>query len=398
MNETLQINFNLLELANIVIILHNKRKEGEKILNFIKKYLGWFLLGLALLVSKEFIAKYDFFFKAGNKFISVIAPFIIGILIAYISNGVMVFIEKKFNKSRIFSYIATYIIFIGSLLGLVIIVVPTIINNVIDISKQVPEYTNRLLKLADDIRIIIENAEIKQINDFLNKNLSSITEFVMSLFDKGLNSIVSSLSSITSMVTNFVVSIIVSMYVSYDIEGFQKKAFDMVRATIGTPRANKLADILKIVVNVFKNFFSGQALDAVLVAVLCFIGLQLLKVPYSALLSLITAVFNLIPYIGPVLGGIPVVIVAFLDSPQKALWALIFIIVLQQIEGNIIAPKILGDAVGISSFSILLAIALGGAYFGIFGMFLAVPVFKLILMAIEYFVQKRLEKEEMRNS
>lgn len=362
-------------------------------MQIIKKILPWFILGITLLISKEFITEYKQIFVAFKGFKTVISPFILGIIIAYIANALMTNIQNKTKLNRKFAFLLTYTIFIGSILTIFAIIVPSIIKNIVDISKNIPSYTASTYEITQAILQKLEQTNITAFVNYVNSNMEKITSFAMNILDKSLNYIVSSFVSFTSSLTNFVISIIVSMYVSYDIKNFEKKIYDFTRALIGNDKTDKIAEFIYQVAQIFKKFFIGQMLDAIIVATICFIGLSFFKIPYAALLSLVTAVFNMIPYIGPILGGIPVVFIAFLDEPQKALWAIIFILILQQIEGNIIAPKILGDAVGISAFSILLAITLGGAYFGILGMFLAVPIFKIILILIEKFVQKRINEQ-----
>lgn len=236
--------------------------------------------------------------------------------------------------------------------------------------------------------------ELLKINKLIMSNIGEISTWIGKILNAIFGFVISGVISFSAGIAKFIMGLIISMYVIYDIEGFQNKMIRITKGLIGEKNTNKIYEILELCGDIFRRFFVGQLMDAIAVGIISFIGLSIIGVPYAVLLSLIIAIFNMIPYLGPILGGIPVVVVAFLDTPEKALFSIIFILILQQIEGNILAPRILGNSVGISSFSILLAIALGGGFFGILGMFLAVPVFKIILVLFEKFIDKRLEHSE----
>ena len=146
---------------------------------------------------------------------------------------------------------------------------------------------------------------------------------------------------------------------------------------------------------IFKSFLGGKLLDSFIVGLIAFIIFSLTKMPYSVLITFIIAITNIIPFFGPFIGAVPSVIIIFFESPIKAFWFLVIILVIQQIDGNIIGPKILGDSLGVSSFWILFAILLGGKFFGFIGLVIGVPLFVFLQTILDDFLKKKLEKKKL---
>ena len=146
---------------------------------------------------------------------------------------------------------------------------------------------------------------------------------------------------------------------------------------------------------IFSGFVRGKLLDSLIIGILCFIGCSVLKMPYTPLISVVVGVTNVIPFFGPFLGAIPSVFLILLVDPLKAVYFALFVLALQQLDGNVIGPKILGDSTGISSFWVIVSILVGGGFFGVLGMFFGVPVFAAVRTLIKYLVDRRLAGRDM---
>lgn len=148
-------------------------------------------------------------------------------------------------------------------------------------------------------------------------------------------------------------------------------------------------------IHIFSGFVRGKLLDSLIIGILCFIGCSILKLPYTPLVSVVVGVTNVIPFFGPFLGAIPCALLILLVSPLKCLYFVIFIFLLQQLDGNVIGPKILGDSTGISSLWVIVAILVGGGFGGVLGMFLGVPIFACLQVLVRWLLNTRLEKRHM---
>ena len=184
---------------------------------------------------------------------------------------------------------------------------------------------------------------------------------------------------------NFIIGIVISIYVLLGKETFIAQAKKLVYAVFPADRGNVIVATVRKANDIFGGFIIGKILDSVIIGILCFIGLSILQMPYTLLVSVIVGVTNVIPFFGPYIGAIPSAILIMLANPIQGLYFIIFILVLQQVDGNIIGPKILGDSTGLNSFWVVFAILVGGGLFGVAGMIFGVPLFATI-----YYITRKL--------
>ena len=335
-----------------------------------------------------------------SKIFNILSPIIYGLAFAYILNPVVHFFERKIvhltsqklknetsarKISRSVSIIITLVIVICFIYILCAMIVPEILNSVINAAANMPEQ--------------ISNIEIFLNNTFQNENnrllpdLTSIVEKATEVFNNWVqNDFLKSLNSILSGVTtgvigfgkellNIVVGIMVSVYVLMSKETFTGQSKKIIYALFKTRNANWIIRTCRKSNAIFSGFIYGRIIDSLIIGILCFICLYIFKFPYAMLVSVIVGVTNIIPFFGPFIGAVPSAILIFLVDPIKGLYFILFILVLQQIDGNIIGPKILGDSTGLSAFWVIFSILVGGGLFGFVGMLLGVPVF-----AVFYFV------------
>lgn len=357
----------------------------------------------------------DSFFGFGKKVISILRPFIYGFFIAYILNPVMIFLENKVvypiykklrNKKkkenirtyRGISVIITILLLLLILYTLIIMIVPQVVESIQSIVAKCPEYFNRINEWA--IKVISNNKDFAQL---MNPYMTDVEEWFMTNLIPKLQEFVANVSgniiggvfSTVTEILNLIIGIIIAFFLLNNKEVYCAQAKKIAYATLREERANNLINNARFANKTFGGFLSGKILDSFIIGILTFIIISLCKIPYAVLISIIVGVTNIIPYFGPFLGAIPSAIILVMVDPRKALWFLIIVLVLQQIDGNIIGPKILGDSTGLSSLWVIFAITVFGGFFGVFGMFIGVPVFAVIYAAIRTFVNERLRKKQL---
>ena len=349
-----------------------------------------------------------------SKIFNILSPIIYGLAFAYILNPVVHFFERKIvhltsqklknetsarKISRSVSIIITLVIVICFIYILCAMIVPEILNSVINAAANMPEQ--------------ISNIEIFLNNTFQNENnrllpdLTSIVEKATEVFNNWVqNDFLKSLNSILSGVTtgvigfgkellNIVVGIMVSVYVLMSKETFTGQSKKIIYALFKTRNANWIIRTCRKSNAIFSGFIYGKIIDSLIIGILCFICLYIFKFPYAMLVSVIVGVTNIIPFFGPFIGAVPSAILIFLVDPIKGLYFILFILVLQQIDGNIIGPKILGDSTGLSAFWVIFSILVGGGLFGFVGMLLGVPVFAVFYFVIGEVVNSVLKARQL---
>jgi predicted PurR-regulated permease PerM len=331
----------------------------------------------------------DFF----SKFFSIIGAFIWGFCIAYILNPVMKYFERKFHIKRVWSLVITYTLFLGILVLFITIVTPKVIKSAGELASSIPEYVD----IAQDW--LNDNADKFEALNRLNVNLEEkfmegmqhASEFLTSK----LNVILSQAINITYSVAKAILGIVISIYILMDKEKFKSNFKRFIYAILRKDRATYFLKTCSEVNLIFSKFILGKALDSLIIGIMCFIGLGIMRVHFASLLSVIVGITNMIPYFGPFLGMVPAFIITIFYSPIQALWVLIFIFALQQFDGWYLGPKILGDQVGLSPFWVIAAIIIGGGAFGVWGMFLGVPIAATIKTFLDRFIQRRLAEKQL---
>lgn len=353
-----------------------KRLEKNKDIIFI---------ATVLLVIYQIIQNYEWFFSFACRVLGILVPFFWAFGIAFLLNPLMVYIEKKRKFNRIVTLLFIYTFLIGVLTLLVVIVTPQLVKSITDIIKNMPDYydivENKISVLLDSK--FFENPEL---NTMVKDSVDTLAKSTFDYFNDSLSDIFSRLIGLTSGFLQFIVGLIVSIYMLYDKEYFKLSSKKIVYRLFGAQKGDFIIHWGNVTNTVFQEFFIGKSLDSFIIGLLCWAGLLFLNAPYPFLLAIIVGIFNMIPYVGPFIGAIPVVFLSFFVKPITALWAAIFILILQQFDGNILGPKILGNRMGIKPISVMLAIFIGGGLFGILGMLVGVPIFKLLSIIIDQFV------------
>lgn len=354
------------------------------------------------------IYKIDVIFAGIEKILGILMPVILGAVIAYLLIPVDEYFEKiyikyfgKYFKTRAkrkkfirMGGVATAIfLFVIVLFMLIYLVVPQIYNNTRNLLLALPGQVRDLMewiteKMADDTELS------SIVTRVYSEAMNFLSTWVKTDMIDQLYLVIDGLLGAVNVVAEFFIGIIIAVYLMVSRETFVSQGKKVIYAFLNDEHANMFIQLLKECNRIFGGFINGKLLDSLIIGILCFIGCSLLQMPYSVLVAVIIGVTNVIPFFGPYIGAIPSTILIMLDSPSKGLIFIVFILVLQQFDGNILGPKILGDSIGLSPFWIIFAILLGGGLFGVVGMLFGVPVFAVFHFLIKSFIDYRLSKKD----
>ena len=337
-----------------------------------------------------------------NKYLSIFQPIITGCIMAYLFNFILEFFEKwilsklfsvdKYKKLiRIIGIILTYLVVALLFYLFLKFVLPQLISSIMGLVNDIPGYftaiTNKINEITSDF--YIDEAYYDIILSKWNEFVEYIIGFATDLVPK-LGNLT---KTIISSIWNIVLGIIVSIYLLLDKERFKALSKKIVVSIFSEKNANRIMELVRRIDHIFGRFLSGKILDSTIIGILTFIVLKIVNMPYVLLVSFIVGISNIIPFFGPFIGAIPSFFIIFFVSPVKGFWFLVIILIIQQIDGNIIGPKILGDSLGISAFWILFSLLVAGKLFGLVGMVVGVPMFVFIYSIIKDIVEYRLDKK-----
>ena len=338
---------------------------------------------------------------------------IIGLALAYLLMPTKNVIEKfvyrqlrkrKFKKDKAKSIaksvaITGAIVFLFIIIGILIaILVPALITSIVGLVEAMPGYINSFVKWIEDmgfadstVAVMIGNAITSLTSELQLWAQTEILPFVQEY----LGQITSGVLAVLKVILNFFVGIIVVVYVMSIQETLTGQCKKIIYAIFPAKKGNVIIDTVRKSHEIFGGFVTGKIIDSAIIGVIAYIGCMILQMPSALLVSFIIGITNVIPFFGPFIGAVPTILLVLIQSPIHALYLAIFILVLQQVDGNIIGPKILGDSTGLSAFWILTSITIAGGLFGFFGMLLGVPVFAVIYYIVQQIVAYRMEQKNM---
>jgi predicted PurR-regulated permease PerM len=364
------------------------------------------LLGTYLIALYFILLNIKSVLSTFGSIIGILKPFILAFCMAFILNLPMTFFENKvFNlldnqKSgyarklkRPLSILATFITVIGLVIALALFVIPELISSISTLLNAVPDYVRSFEKLINQY---ISSTEILQnAYDTLMTTWKELLTIVGGLLTTSLTSILTTTISITSGVVNFVLSIVLTIYMLASKETLLYHSKKILYAFVFKPLADKIIRVIRLSNTTFSKFITGQCIEAVILGILCFIGMNIFSMPYSLLVSVLIGVTALIPVFGAFIGTIPSVFLILLINPMQALWFIVFILCLQQFEGNVIYPKVVGNSVGLPAIWVMLAMLVGGSTLGLIGMLIGIPVFSVAYQLIREYTNKRLDSKQI---
>ncbi|MBQ3241906.1 MAG: AI-2E family transporter [Oscillospiraceae bacterium] len=365
------------------------------------------LVAVACMICYNLLHNFSSVKAAIGLVFTTIMPVIYGFSIAFIINPIVVFFEKnlfnRFWKDKLarkwrkgLSVLLAYLVSVLVIGLFLYVVIPQVVASVSGIASNFKTYVKDVNTwLTALFAQLPQEAFVQQIIDQIKYATQTLVEAFYEWLSTALPLVFNATVNLTTGVTNLVLGIIISVYFLYSKERFLAQLKKVLYAFFPKDNVKKLISITHTSNRIFTGFISGKLLDSLIIGVLCFIGMSIFNLPMAMLVSVIVGVTNVIPYFGPFIGAIPGALIVFLVDPIKAFWFLLFILALQQFDGNILGPYILGDSIGLPAFWVIFAILVFGSIFGVLGMFIGVPTFAVIYSIIKMWIESRLEKKGM---
>ena len=305
--------------------------------------------------------------------------------------------KKWRGISRAICIVIAILLVLAALAGLLWMIIPQLIDSITGIVQDFSKYFANLQAWLDDI--LKNHQDIAgTIEQIIQGAFGFLQKWVATLPDQAdniLSGVAGGVMGTISVFTNLILGFIIAIYFLFSKEKFIAQAKKITYAMFKKERANHIIELGQQTNRMFGGFIIGQILDSLIVGILCFIGMSILGLPFSLLISVIITVTNIIPFFGPFIGGIPSGILILMVNPMQCLYFVILIVVLQQIDGNIICPRIQGDLTGLSGFWVIFAITIFGGLFGVVGIVIAVPAFAILYIWIKRWMERSLKKRKM---
>lgn len=384
-----------------------------------KKYFYWGFTAFFVIAAS--ICFYYLLFHGANistgfhAFMSIAMPILDGFLLAYLLTPILNGVEKKLvlvlcrkchisvnekNKKKIrgISILIT-IIFVSVLLyGFFATVIPQLVRSVQSIIFQFPLYVNNLTGWIT--KLLADNPDIEAtVIELFDKYSGELSNYLNHNLLPKMNELIKDVSlsflSFLMRLWNLIIGFIISIYILGSKELFAGQAKKIAYALFEAPTANAIISDVRFTHRTFSGFIVGKIIDSIIIGLICFAGTSLMGTPYSVLVSVIIGITNVIPFFGPYLGAIPSALLILMVDPLQCLYFIIFILILQQFDGNILGPKILGDSTGLSGFWVIFSITLFGGMFGILGMIAGVPIFAVFYAAVRAIIHQLLKRKNM---
>lgn len=346
-------------------------------------------------------------FSGLGAFLAILSPFIWGFAIAYILNRPLTFFEKKVYASlsnkkprpklvRALSVTTVYLLFLALLAGLLWIIIPGLLNSISGLFDALPSYLKDfsawLQNLVSSLGI---KADIQEFSLSWEKISAEAWKYIQQAVPDIANAGFTVTVGVINFAANFFIALISSIYLQLSKNVFILQTKKIMFALLPVSFAERMITVTRRSHNIFSGFISGKLLEALIVGLLTFLCMTIAGIPYAMLISVIMGVFNVIPFFGPFIGAVPSVLLLLIVKPSYALWFIIITIILQQLDAQVIGPKVLGDSTGLTAFWVIFAIILGGGLFGVLGMILGIPVFALLYSLGREFINSRLKKKNL---
>ena len=382
-----------------------------------KNYIYWGTTALAVIALSVafgfFLSRFELVSGALGKIASILMPIIYGAVLAYlmlpIYNKTRAYTTLKLSKAikdqsivdrlaKAAGTLVSLVVLVAIVAGLFRMIIPEIYNSIIRLQESIGEYINNLTMWMN--KMFEDNQDFEKfVMPYYEQGVSEFQKWLTEKLVPNMSMIIGQLStgllSVVTVVKNILIGVIVMVYFLNIKDTLAAQSKKIVYSILKLKDANRLVSEVRFAHGIFGGFITGKLLDSLIIGIMCFFALQFLKMPYVLLVSVIIGVTNVIPFFGPFIGAVPSAFLILLVSPMKCLYFLIFILVLQQFDGNILGPKILGDSTGLPSFWVLFSILLFGGLFGFVGMIIAVPLFAVIYRLTAAYVSSALKKKNL---
>ena len=369
-----------------------------------RKYIAWFIFAVVIITIYKTIDSVGFLFSWLQGLIKIIAPFGFAILLAYLlyfpCRKIEKFIRKikwKFinKRARGIAIATIYVLLIIGIFLLFKVIFPLLSESIIELAKSLPDYYNRAIKTLEEQpedSILVKIDAISYV-----KKIENLPEMIINFLEfDNISKYIKTITSFAGVIFDIFITLVVSFYIlseRSDIKNFLKHLCGAVFSKKGY---NKISRYYGKINDIFYKFITAQIFDAIIIGIITTIAMSIMHVKYAGLLGFLIGLFNVIPYFGAIIAvGFAVLLTIFTGGIAQALWLALVIIILQQIDANIINPKILGDSLSISRILIVFSVTLFGSWFGVVGMFLAVPMIGLIKVLVLDFIEEREKEKEL---
>ena len=333
--------------------------------------------------------------------LKALMPFLIGMLLALIMTPLRRWIEKKVMKNvhwraRTKRRVATLLCLIVVLLVLAAffaIIMPQLISSLKSFAENLQSYIDSIEKAL--AKLSVSDPELRDnIQKMIRTGSDQLTSWLTGA-QGGLTKIISFSVSVVKNIINFYIGLIIMFYLLLDEEKFKHQVKKLAYGAFPEKAGDEIMYVGRLSVRMFNSFIAGKAVDSLIIGIVCWLVVTILQMPYAPMIGFIVGITNMIPVFGPFIGAIPCLIILLIINPWQSLEFLIFIIILQQIDGNIIGPHILGDSMGLPTLWVMFAIIVGGALFGVVGMFLGVPIFSVIYTLVANALNRRMMENQI---
>ena len=365
--------------------------------------------GSVLIIIAFVILRYEGFFSIISKILNILRPIILGCVIAFALNRPVNFFHIRFRKlfasiknissskrnrkhikmssgkaPFVCACLTTYLITIAILAGIICFIVPQISNSFVLFKDNINNYAENLTRIFNSNKfrlneLIGSKIDLDAFIEQLNTKLSSLSDYIPTVISKTLNIT----SSIISIIVDIVLGCVFSVYILMDKTNLKRHARTISKSLLKEEKYRKFEKVMTMAYDTFSNFISGQLTEAVILGILCFFGMTILQFEYAPLISVIIGITNMIPIAGPILGTVPFVLLLLIVNPIHAIWFVVFVIVIQQIDSNLIYPKVVGNSVGLPALWVLAAITVGGGLGGVLGMIVGVPIVSILYAMVK---------------
>ena len=384
----------------------NKLKLKE---SFLKHGLLYFLVGVALIVTYYCVNHVGVIASGVAKINDILMPFYLGIIMAYLmcplynatvrgiyraKKGRSKTPVKELRLAKFFATIVAVAAILGIVTGFFALIGPDLWDSVTGLVLGIPDATAKVQDWINNH--IVENPALVDLLEDKLENISTMAiDWAQQKLLPGASAILSGVVGTLGMVADFFVALIICIYILNSKETFSGQSKKLVLAVCKPQKAEKIFTFCKICNETFGGFINGKIIDSIIIGILCFFAMTVLKLPMAILISVVVGVTNIIPFFGPFIGAIPSILILLIVEPIAALKFAIMVLVLQQLDGNVIGPKILGKTTKLASFWVMFAIIVGGGLFGLPGMILGVPVFAIIYAYTSGAINSKLREKEM---
>ncbi|WP_310602475.1 AI-2E family transporter [Anaerosporobacter sp.] len=357
----------------------------------------------AIIIS--IIVNFSYAVAAVRQVFNVLTPFIMAFFIAYILNPIVIMLDKRFlakvlkikntTVRKFLAILFSYLIVIGIIAIVLIYIIPELITTLSELNGTIVNLSDKTIYYLQNLEETFPSINFGVVEDKINGAIPDLLGYGTNLLSNIFPKIISISVSIVRIIINLVLSIVISCYMISDKKTLQKNIKRTIYSFVPIKKADSFFNTVKECNSIFNGFIVGKTIDSLIIGIICYVLMRILHLNYAILLSVIVGITNMIPYFGPFIGAVPGTLIFLVIDPIKAFIFAFMILALQQFDGLYLGPKILGESTGLKPLWVIFGITVGGAYWGVLGMFLGVPVTAVIAFLLNKVITNRLKRKNI---